>query len=303
MLIVGSTSHLEDLDRGYTIAEDTSVTAVAVLPGGAGTPHADGSVYALLDGDRVARVEDFELVEVAPLGGSIGQSMVSADGALVIGIRGAHLLQLDLVSAKLSPVESFDSVPGRDSWENPAGPTPDLRSLAVSSDGAWLVNVHVGGLWRRGEQGGSFDQVIEAAADIHEVCAGEGGLVAVAAARGFGWSRDGGRSWTWTTDGLHAPYCRAVALDHETAYVSASTGPRTNDGRLYRCQIGEPLSQCSGGLAASFPFNIDTGTVAARSGEVAFGTADGHVYRSRDGGSSFELLAEHMHRVTALRYC
>jgi hypothetical protein len=303
MLIVGTSTHLEDLDREYTLAEDVSVTALASSPAGPGTPHAAGTVYALLDGERVARVGEFELVPRAVLPGGGGQSMAAtAAGGLVIGMEGAHLGELDPESGAMRAVDAFDSVGGRDSWENPAAPTPDLRSLAVSVDGTWFVNVHVGGLWRLEAGGGSFEQVVEPEADIHEVCAGSGGIVAVAAAKGFGWSRDGGATWSFTADGLHAPYCRAVALDGDVAYVSASTGPRTTDGRLYRCRLGEPLRQCTAGLPESFPFNIDTGSVTARSGEVAFGTHEGQVYRSADGGSTFELLGERMHPVRVLRY-
>ena len=42
--------------------------------------------------------------------------------------------------------------------------------------------------------------------------AGRPGLVLVAAFDGFGMSRDGGETWTWENEGLHAHYCRAVAL-------------------------------------------------------------------------------------------
>ena len=137
---------------------------------------------------------------------------------------------------------------------------------------------------------------------MHEIVTGEDGCVAAAAAIGFGWSTDGGDSWQWTTDGLHAGYARAVALDGDTAFVTTSTGPETTDGRLYRARLGEPFAQCSGGLPESFPFNLDTGSVAAHAGQVALGTHKGQVFRSADGGTTWEVAAERMRPVSVVRF-
>ena len=53
MLVVGTTVHLEDLDRSYTYAEDVSVTALAVgaFAGGVGSLLPSGSrpVWSILD--------------------------------------------------------------------------------------------------------------------------------------------------------------------------------------------------------------------------------------------------------------
>jgi hypothetical protein len=303
MLLVGTSRHLEDLDREYTIAEEVSVEGIAVAGGFVGAPH------VLLDGERLGRVDEFEVAPVGLLPSAGGQSLAGSDGFLLVGTEGAHLLSFDIAAASFSAVGSFDSVEGRDSWENPANATPDTRSVAVTASGAWLVGVHVGGLWRSGDRGQSWANVVPPDDDIHEVFAGAGagaaagaGTVVVAAARGFGWSPDDGLTWEWTTDGLHSSYCRAVGLDGDVAFFTASTGPGTRDGRLYRCEIGGTPEPVTGGLPASFPFNLDTGCVAVRGSEVAFGTPDGRVFRSSDGGSHFELAAERMHAVRILRF-
>lgn len=301
MLLVGTTEHLEDLDREYTIAEEVSVTAIAVSwpAAGAGAP---GGVHVLLDGERLGRVEEFEVRPVAALPGGGGQSMAGDGATLVVGTAGAHLFSFDLSSTRFASVESFDAVEGRGSWENPASSTPDLRSLAVTDSGAWLAAVHVGGLWRSADRGASWRCVVPPGDDVHEVCAGEGGVVCVAAARGFGWSEDDGLTWQWTTDGLHAGYCRAVAVDGQLAYLTASTGPSTRDGRLYRGGLGGSLEPVTDGLPESFPFNIDSGCLAARGGDVAFGTEDGRIFRSRRAGARFELVAERMPPVRTVRF-
>ena len=137
--------------------------------------------------------------------------------------------------------------------------------------------MHVGGVWRSKDKGESWQNVIAPEADVHEVVTGDGGLVAVAAAVGLGWSQDGGDTWQWTADGLHAGYSRAVALDGQTAFSRPRPDPDTTDGRLYRCRLGESLEPCGGGLPASFPFNLDSGSVAASAGKVGAR----HAQRSR----------------------
>ena len=296
MLLLGTTDHLEDLDRQLTIAEDVSVTAIAVAPGGGAE-----SAYVLLDGNRVARVEEYELAPIASVGPEKGQSLAAVEGGLLIGLENAQLAELSSLGTELSPVESFGILPDRSRWRNPAGQDPDLRSIAVTGSGTWLVGVHVGGVWRSADAGSTWTSVIPADDDVHELNAGPGGVVA-AAARGFGWSLDDGVTWQWTTDGLHAPYCRAAAIDGDLAYVTASTGPSTRDGRLFRARLGSAFEPCRGGLPESFPYNLDTGSLAACRGEAAVGTPDGQVWRSHDGGETFAMVTERVGRVRVLRF-
>ncbi|MGH8989718.1 MAG: WD40/YVTN/BNR-like repeat-containing protein [Acidimicrobiales bacterium] len=297
MLLVGTKRHLEDLDRQFTIAEDVCVTAIAPELGtGAGGPH------VLLDGARIARVDEYELAPIARVEEGGGQSMAAVNGGLLVGLEDARLAMLDLAGGGLTHVGSFDSVPGRATWDNPVAQSPDLRSLCVTEAGSWLVNVHVGGVWRSADRGATWTNVISPGDDVHEVVNGATGLV-VAAARGFGWSLDDGATWQWTTEGLHAAYCRAAAVDGDLPYVTASTGPSTRDGRLYRAAgLGGGFEPCGGGLPDSFPFNLDTGCLAARDGEVALGTPDGQVWRSRDRGNVFQAVTERVGRVQVLRF-
>jgi hypothetical protein len=266
---------LLDLDTGHTLVDGNSVTALA--PGRTGW-------HALLDRQVVIRLEDRGVVTVGELPADDGQSLaVLADGTVVAGRTGARLA---IVGARVEDVWAFERVPDRDHWKNPANPTPDTRSMATSGQDLW-VNVHVGGLWHSGNRGESWRGVIEAGADIHEVRAANGS-VAVAAAIGFGWSVDGGRSWSWTTDGLHDSYLRAVGIDGKTAYVSASDGPFTNRAAVYRAQLGSPFVRCERGLPAWFPDNVDTGHLDAAGGRVVIGFRD-EVYVSNDNGESWQI--------------
>jgi hypothetical protein len=306
MLIVGTRAHLEDLDRSYTYAQDVLVNSVAVgtFYGGVGSllPGMASPVWSLFDNERIVSLGEFDLTPVVRLPAPGAQCLAAgATGVLLVGLPGAHLMTVSS-GGSVQQLPAFDQLPGRDTWTNPAAALPEIRSIAISQADVWYVNVHVGGLWRSEDQGGSWHCVVPPESDVHEVVTGDGTVLAVAAAIGFGWSCDGGDSWQWTTEGLHASYARAVALDGDNAYVTASTGPETTDGRLYRASIGQPFQPCTSGLPESFPFNLDTGSVTARGGQVALGTRNGHVFRSNDSGSSFDVAAEGMRPVRVVRF-
>jgi hypothetical protein len=292
MLLIGTTKELVDLDAGVTLATG-DVTGLA------GSGH---RIVALLDHQRVLRVDpagagDNEML--GELDAPDGQSIAVLDGGEpVVGRRGARLARF--VAGRLAPLTGFDAVPGRADWQNPAGPTPDTRSLAATPGGQLWVNVHVGGVWSTVDGGLTWRGVIDPPADVHEIAAdaeASPAVLAVAAAIGFGWSRDGGRTWSWTTDGLHASYSRAAAVDGETALVTASTGPFTRQAAVYRATLGERFERCQHGLPEWFASNVDTGCVDLDGDRAAIGTSDGEVYTSVDRGVTWELAASDLDPV------
>ena len=273
VLLVGTKQGLLDLDAGYTLVDGHTVTALAAGP---------RCWHALLDRRVVIRLDDGGVMTVGELPADDGQSLaVLADGTVVVGRTGARLAT---VGAQVKGVSAFEQLPDRDHWKNPANPTPDTRSMATSGEDLW-VNVHVGGLWHSGDRGESWHGVIEPDADIHEVRA-ENGSVAVAAAVGFGWSEDGGKSWSWSTEGLHDSYLRALCIEGETAYVSASDGPFTNRGAVYRARLGSAFVRCEEGLPEWFPDNVDTGHLDAAGGRAVIGFGE-EVLVSEDDGESW----------------
>jgi hypothetical protein len=291
MLLVGTGQGLQDLDSGDTLVDGHDVTALA---SGAGGWH------ALLDGSRVVRVDSDATVAVAELPQPDGQSLaVLADGTVVVGRTGARLAMVES-DGTLVDVPSFEAVPGRDHWKNPANPEPDTRTMAAGPS-RWWVNIHVGGVWWTDDTGETWQGAIDPEADVHEVCAGADGRVAVAAAVGFGWSSDDGKTWSWTTEDLHASYLRAVALDGDTAFVSASDGPFTSSGAVYRARLGSGFVRCETGLPDRFGGNIDSGHLDATAGRAAFGFGD-RVYVSDDEGSTWQVAAQLRGPVRAVRF-
>jgi hypothetical protein len=286
MLLVGTERGLLDLDSGRTLVDGHTVTGLAAGPGG---------WHALLDRRVVIRLGDRGVVSVGELPADDGQSLaVLADGSVVVGRTGARLA---VVGVRVEDVTAFERVPDRDHWKNPANPTPDTRSMATSGENLW-VNVHVGGLWHSVDRGQNWQGVVEAGADIHEVRAANG-TVAVAAAVGFGWSEDGGKAWEWTTEGLHGSYLRALSIDNGSAYVSASDGPFTKRGAVYRARLGSGFVRCGKGLPEWFTGNVDTGHLDATGGRVVIGFLS-ELYISEDDGESWQTKAV-PNRITAVR--
>src|SRR5262249_7911287 len=161
-------------------------------------------------------------------------------------------------------------------------------SIAVGLDGTVYVNVHVGGVVRSRDGGQSWSPTLDIEVDVHQVIAHpvRADVVLVAAYDGFGISRDRGDSWHFITDGIHAHYARAGAVADEAVLVSASTGPRGRRATLYRKPLDADtkFARCEG-----LPWlddNIDTACLAADGALAVFGTDDGRVYRSLDGGAT-----------------
>ena len=67
---------------------------------------------------------------------------------LFVGTEGAHLHRLQ--AGRLSPLDSFETVEGRQTWYTPWGDPADVRSITAERGAAVAIyaNVHVGGVVR-----------------------------------------------------------------------------------------------------------------------------------------------------------
>jgi photosystem II stability/assembly factor-like uncharacterized protein len=221
---------------------------------------------------------------------------------LLVGTARAHLLRLE--RERLEVDSSFDAAEGREAWHTPWGAPADVRSISSGADGAVYVNVHVGGVLRSTDGGAGWRPTLDIEHDVHQVLAvvERPGLVLVAAADGFGLSRDGGDTWRWDNGGLHAHYCRAVALAGDTVLLSASTGHRGRRATLYRRLLDGSgrFERCQAGLPEWFADNLDTGCLAARGRTVVIGTEDGCVFLSLDAGERWDAIAKGLAPVRAV---
>ena len=254
----------------------------------------NGSTWAILDGRSLWRTRaGGSWQELASLDDGRAHCLLPAQGSVILGTSEAHVVRLE--DGVLHAVESFDRVAGRDAWHTPWGGPPDTRSLCQDQSGTIYANVHVGGVVRSDDDGGTWLPTgLDIRADVHQVLAHPSGPLLVATAWGFGESRDGGHAWRFRNEGLHASYSRAVAVSNGTVFVTASRGPRQGcEAAVYRRSLDgeEPFAKCEGGLTESFAENIDTYCLAADASAVVFGTRDGSVFLSQDGGETWDGVA------------
>jgi hypothetical protein len=254
-------------------------------------------VWAIVDAAELWRASQAGWTHVADLDGLRATCVAGIGDDVFVGTSEARLFRL--AGESLEPVDSFDDAPGRASWYTPWGGPPDTRSIA-NWDFDDYVNVHVGGILRTDDEGGTWTPTIDIDADVHHVTTAEG-MVLAACAGGLAVSTDRGATWAYRTEGLDARYSRAVAVCGDAVLVSASNGPRGGNAAVYRGSLaGGPFERCVEGLPASFDDNIDTYCLEAfpDGSFAAFGTTEGTVYGSTDQGATWDELASGLRPVT-----
>jgi hypothetical protein len=265
---------------------DRSVTSLA----------RDGSsVWAILDEQELWHGIGQRWGHVADLEGFRATCVASVDGDVLVGTSEAHLFRR--VEDRLMPVEAFDRAPGRSSWYTPWGGPPATRSIANWDDDVY-VNVHVGGIPRTRDAGATWTPTIDIDADVHQVTTAEG-LVLAACAEGLAVSTDRGSAWSMRTDGLAAPYSRAVAVCGETVLVSSSNGPRGGRAAVYRASLSDGrFERCEAG-PGWFDGNIDSFWLDALPDATlaAFATPEGTLYVSTDAGTTWDERATSLPQV------
>lgn len=283
-LLIGTNSGATNLNREHLI-EGARVNHIITTPRGwwavdsTGRIHRDGAVVAKMPQEVVAHC-------IQP-----------TDQTTWIGADRARLFGLD--SEGLTEDEFFANAPGRESWYTPWGAPADLRSMAVDADHTLYVNVHVGGVVRYDNTG--VAPTIDIDTDVHQVATHPTlkGAVFAACAYGLAVSHNG-HDFEIRSEGLHARYCRAVAVLEDLVLVSASTGPRTNRARLYRGDLWsggfEPLTN---GLPEWFDSNLNTHCLVARDDALYAGLGD-TVWRSDDEGDTWDVAISGLDSITCL---
>ena len=276
-------------DEGPVQLEGRPVTAVV----------RDGpELWAIVDHAEVWHAPYGDWHRVATLEGHAATCMAMTD-AIHVGTSEARLFRL--AGDTLEPVDAFDGAEGRDRWYTPWGGPPDTRSFSEWGPDVY-VSVHVGGILHTSDGGATWNPTIDIDADVHQVATAEGAVLA-ACARGLATSADGGATWSFRSDGLEAPYSRAVVVCGDQVLVSASDGPRGGRAAVYRADLADGgFERCRTGLPEWFEDNIDTYCLDALNdgSYAAFGTADGRVFGSDDAGVSWHEIASDLPPVAGL---
>lgn len=285
-LLVGTTAGAFEIDEAHEeIIGGTRINHIA----------RDGGIWWAIDGkSRVHR--NGEIVATLPDGAKALCIQPTPD-ATWIGADKARLFALD--EHGLTEDEFFANAPGRDSWYTPWGDPADVRSMTLDADHTLYVNVHVGGILRYDNTG--LSATLDISADVHQVVGHptEKGSVFAACALGLAFTHDG-HDFEIRSDGLHAPYCRAIAVMEDRLLISASTGPSTTRGRLYLSGLWEgAMEPVTTGLPVWFDDNVNTHCLIAEHGvaHVGFGHT---IWRSDDSGETWDVLVSDLPKITCL---
>jgi hypothetical protein len=260
---------------------------------------AGSELWAILDDHEIWHGGTEGWRHVAGLEGVSGTCIADTRAGVLVGTSEARLFRVN--DGDLEAVSAFDDAGERGQWFTPWGGPPDTRSITEDRANVY-VNVHVGGILRSGDQGATWRPTIDIHTDVHCVLARPENLLA-ACAEGLATSDDRGSSWRMRSEGLHAVYCRAVAVCGDRVLLTASTGPGGHRSAIYRGTLeGGSFERCTAGLPEWFDDNIDSLCLDAlpKGSVAAFGTADGEVFTSTDRGETWETMASGLPRVNCV---
>ena len=284
-LLVGTTTGMFSVETGDVVVAGTRINHIARDESGWWAVDGKGRIHH--EGNVVASLPD----------GAVAGCVQPTPETVWIGADQARLYGLE--NGIVAEDEFFATAPGRDTWHTPWGGPPAVRSMTLDADHTLYVNVHVGGILRYDDTG--LVPTVDISSDIHQVAAHptEKGAVFAASARGLAVSHNG-HDFEFRSDGLHASYCRAVAVLDDRVVFSASTGPRTERGRLYSCPFwDDEIEPLTSGLPEWFDDNLNTHCIVADENRVYLGHDD-QVWISEDRGITWSVMIGGLPTITCL---
>ena len=288
-------------DGLYRITEDDEPELLAAGPMRHVVATDEGSV-ALAASGTLWSIDEDGAAEFDELGIDSPSCLLLDGDAIWVGTQTARLVTVR--GPEVTAVTAFEDVDGRDGWYTPWGAPAAIRSMDIDDEGVMYVAVHVGGIVISRDGGATWGPTMfDIEWDVHQVSTVPEFAQTVVAACGTGVaiSTDQGETWDVVTAGLHAKYCRAIALAGETLVVSASQGPEGEQSTLYRMPIdGDRFIPCEDGLPSWFSGNIDTHCLAAWDASVVCGTPDGSIFVSENGGVKWAQVASELPPIRAI---
>jgi hypothetical protein len=224
---------------------------------------------------------------------------VAVGATIYVGTDDARILRVSATS-EMFELDGFNTVPGRDTWYAGGalvdgqflGPPLGIRSMTATSNGSVLLaNVHIGGIPRSTDGGGTWQPTIDIGNDVHQVLAHpiDPSIVIAAAATGLCVSRDSGATWAVETEGLHGLHCTAVAFSGNDILVSAVVQHFAAEGAVYRRPVDGhgSLVPVGAGLPRWTDRIVDTGCIGTHDSTLAVADGGGNLYVSTNSGESW----------------
>lgn len=303
-------------DGLFAVTGDGRTQEIANQPVRGLAPDGRGGALAIVGGHSLRRrAPSGEWTTVGTSEFELSCCMAVRD-AIYAGTDDARMLRLSHRGNVLDPVDGFNNIAGRDAWfagsaivnGQRLGPPLGIRSLAANSNGSILfANVHVGGIPRSVDGGRTWQPTIDINSDVHEVCAHQSDpdIVVAASAIGLCISLDAGVTWTIERDGLHAPYCSAVAFSRDDILVSASTDHFATQGRIYRRPIRPDgdIAAVENGLPTWLNGIADTGCIATNGSTVAVVDKAGTLYLSTEFGLAWSQIGSKLPTPSSVLIC
>lgn len=270
-------------------------------------PHNSDNIYAGSRGkgvwqslDRGVHWENLQLPEPDVFSLAVSP----ADGAVYAGTEPSRLFVSRDGGQNWQELEALRQIPSASTWSFPPRPwTSHVRWIAPSPHDAklLLVGIELGGLMRSEDGGQTWsDHRAGAQRDVHALAwhPTVPGRAYEAGGGGAAWSHDGGKTWQAADAGRNRDYTWGLVTDPKDPdcwYISASMGPRqahSNDvsaeAYIYRWRGGGPWEALGGGLPQ--PLDSHPYALASVSGSLFAGLGDGRIYRSEDGGDTWQRL-------------
>ena len=303
---------VDDVDAGEVAwaLEGSGVQSLAVDPANPDVVYAGGRGSGLtrsVDGGHSWRALELPEDDVFSV------AVSAADGAVYAGTEPSRLFRSRDRGESFEELTALQDIPSREEWSFPPRPwTSHVRWIAPDPHRAerGLVGIELGGLMYTVDGGATFtDHRPGAQPDVHALAwhPTAEGRAYEAGGGGAAWSRDGGVTWEAADEGRDRHYVWALApdpMDPDRWFVSAAPGARRAHGdgpahaALYRWSGAGPWEPLSDGLPD--PLDSMPYALSATGSQLFAGLGNGQIYRSGDGGETWERLPARADAILAL---
>ncbi|MEE2617410.1 MAG: hypothetical protein VX677_02245 [Candidatus Poribacteria bacterium] len=286
------------LDQSGNLIPDTPFGESSVIAGGVG----QDCLAVIVDSHDVWTFVSGTWQQITSADVSLNCLCWTADNRLLVGTEGARLAWA--ANGDLHFIDVFDSIAEREFWKTPWGGPPDVRSLAVATDGTIYANIHVGWIACSRDAGGTWQALREGLEmDVHQVAThlSNPSQVIAATASGFYLSDDYGHTFICQSDGMSYHYQRACACfaDEDIYLVSTSRGPHGRaESQLFRSENAGRDWGLVEGLPENIDKNIDTFQIIIVDGGCALVIIEDTIlYETNDWGMTWNKVGENYPRL------